>query len=121
MSKTIFVAFAMEDVTCRNLLKGQSLLTRSPFEYVDMSVKTPYDEEWKRHVRTRIRRSDGVIAIVSKHSLASGGQRWELQCAREEQVRILGLRAYKADLTQIDGVRTVDWSWDNVANFIDTL
>lgn len=56
MNITIFVAFAMEDVGCRNLLKGQSLLTRSPFEYVDMSVKTPYDVEWKRYVRTRIRR-----------------------------------------------------------------
>ena len=121
MSKIIFVAFAMEDEVSRNLLKGQSLLTRSPFEYVDMSVKTPYDDDWKRHVRTRIRRSDGVIALVSKHSLTSTGQQWELQCASEERVRILGLRVSRTDTTQLAGIRTVDWAWDNIANFIDTL
>ena len=45
--KTIFVAFAIEDETQRDFLKGQSLNTKSPFEYVDMSVKDPYDSEWK--------------------------------------------------------------------------
>jgi hypothetical protein len=54
-------------------LKGQSLNTSSPFEYVDMSVKEPYDSNWKDRVRTRIRRSDGVIVLVSKNSLKSSG------------------------------------------------
>ena len=34
--KTIFVAFAIEDERQRDFLKGQSLNTNSPFEYVDM-------------------------------------------------------------------------------------
>ena len=37
--KVIFVAFAVEDEKQRDLLKGQSLNTKSPFEYIDMSVK----------------------------------------------------------------------------------
>ncbi len=72
--KVVFIAFAMEDVRIRNLIKGQSLNTDSPFEYIDMSVKKAYDQEWKNRVRTRIRRSDGVIAVVSKNSLTSTGQ-----------------------------------------------
>lgn len=35
--KVIFVAFAIEDEKSRDFLKAQSLNTRSPFEYVDMS------------------------------------------------------------------------------------
>ena len=62
--KVVFVAFAIEDEQQRDLLKGQSLNTDSPFEYVDMSVKEAYDSKWKERVRTRIRRSDGVIALV---------------------------------------------------------
>ena len=50
--KVIFVAFAIEDERQRDFLKGQSLNTKSPFEYVDMSVKEPYDSNWKDHVRT---------------------------------------------------------------------
>jgi hypothetical protein len=64
--KTVFVAFAIEDERQRDLLKGQSLNTNSPFEYIDLSVKEAYDTDWKDKVRTRIRRSDGIIALVSK-------------------------------------------------------
>ena len=64
--KTVFIAFVIEDEKQRDLLKGQTLLTFSPFEYVDMSVKQPYDTDWKSKVRTRIRRSDGVIDMPKR-------------------------------------------------------
>ena len=119
--KVAFVAFAIEDVRIRDLIKGQSLHTDSPFEYIDMSVKEAYDEEWKKRVRTRILRSDGVIAIVSKNSLTSTGQKWEIQCAKEEKKSLRGFWAYKEDRTNLVGVNTVVWTWDNIAAFIDSL
>jgi hypothetical protein len=105
----------------RDLLTGQSLHTKSPFEYVDMSVKQPYDSDWKERVRTRIKRSDGVIVLVSKNSLTSGGQKWEIQCAREEKKKIMGIYAYTNDRTNLEGVNTKVWTWENIANFIDSL
>lgn len=119
--KTVFVAFAIEDEKQRDLLKGQSLNTKSPFEYIDMSVKEAYDSAWKERVRTRIRRSDGVIALVSKNSLNSSGQKWEIACAKEEKKKVLGVWAYTDDRTNLDGVRTVAWTWDNIKDFIDSL
>ncbi len=119
--KTIFVAFAIEDERQRDFLKGQSLHTDSPFEYIDMSVKEPYDSGWKERVRTRIRRSDGVIALVSKNSLSSSGQKWEIECAREEKKKILGIWAYKDDRTNLVGVNTVVWTWEAIKNFINNL
>ena len=119
--KTIFIAFAIEDERMRDFLKGQSLLTNSPFEYVDMSVKQAYDTDWKNKVRTRIRRSDGVIILVSKNSLTSSGQKWEIQCAKEEGKMILGIWAYSDDRTNIVGVLTKTWTWDNIKNFINSL
>ena len=119
--KTIFIAFAIEDERMRDFLKGQSLLTNSPFEYVDMSVKQAYDTDWKNKVRTRIRRSDGVIILVSKNSLTSSGQKWEIQCAKEEGKKILGIWAYSDDRTNIVGVLTKTWTWDKIKNFINSL
>jgi MTH538 TIR-like domain (DUF1863) len=119
--KVIFVAFAIEDERQRDFLKGQSLNTNSPFEYVDMSVKEPYDSNWKEHVLTRIRRSDGVIALVSKNSLASSGQKWEIECSREEKKKVLGIWAYTDDRTNLQGVNTVVWTWDAIKDFIDSL
>ena len=119
--KTVFVAFAIEDESARNLLKGQSLNTNSPFEYIDMSVKDAYDSEWKKKVRARIKRSDGVIALISKNSLTSSGQKWEIACAKEEGKKVLGIWAYKGDRTNIVGVKTVVWSWSSIETFIDSL
>jgi len=119
--KVVFIAFAIEDEKQRDLLKGQSLNTKSPFEYIDMSVKEPYDKDWKERVRTRIKRSDGVIALVSKNSLKSNGQKWEIQCAKEEGKKIRGIWAYTDDRTDLEGVNTRVWTWDNIKDFIDSL
>lgn len=120
-NKVIFIAFAIEDVRQRDLLKGQSLHPRAPYEFIDMSVKEAYDSEWKEKVRTRIKRSDGVIVLVSKNSLSSSGQKWEIECAREENKRILGIWAYNDDRTNIVGVNTKVWTDSNISDFIDSL
>lgn len=119
--KTVFIAFAIEDERQRDFLTGQSLHTKSPFEYIDMSVKEPYDSGWKERVRTRIRRSDGVIALISNNSLTSSGQKWEIECSKEEKKPIRGIWAYTNDRTNFVGVNTVVWTWDNIKNFIDLL
>jgi len=119
--KTVFVAFAIEDQRQRDFLKGQSLHPRAPFEFIDMSVKEPYDSQWKERVRTRIRRSHGVIVLVSKNSLKSSGQQWEIKCAREEGKKVKGIWAYTNDRTVLSGVTTVVWSDANISAFIDSL
>lgn len=83
--KVVFIAFAIEDERQRDFLKGQSLHPRQPFEFIDMSVTKSYDKDWKEKVCTRIRRSDGVIVWVSKNSKHSSGQKWEIECAKEEK------------------------------------
>jgi hypothetical protein len=119
--KVVFIAFAIEDETQRGFLKGQSLHPRAPYEFIDMSVKEPYDKDWKDRVRTRIKRSDGVIALVSKNSLNSSGQKWEIACAAEEKKSVRGIWAYTDDRTNLYGVNTLVWSDKNISDFIDSL
>lgn len=119
--KVVFVAFAIEDERQRDFLKGQSLSPRAPYEFIDMSVKEAYESDWKEKVRTRIRRSHGVIALVSKNSLKSEGQKWELACAKEEGKKIRGIWAYADDRTELAGITTVVWSDKNISDFIDSL
>lgn len=65
--------------------------------------------------------SDGVLAIVSKSSLLSNGQKWELQCANDEKKPLRGIWAYKDDRTNLAGVNTMVWTWDNIAAWINSL
>ncbi len=119
--KIVFVAFAIEDERQRDFLKGQSLSPRAPYEFIDLSVKEAYEEGWKDKVRTRIKRSHGVIVLVSKNSTSSTGQKWEIECAKDEDKPILGIWAYAADRATIAGVNTVTWSDKNIGDFIDSL
>jgi hypothetical protein len=122
--KTVFIAFATEDESSRNLFTGQRVLARTPFEFTDMSVKEPYETEWKTRVRTRIRRSDGVIALISSSTPKADGQLWEIQCAAEEGKPRLGIwleQNYRTKPTAMGSASCVVWTWDAVAAFIDGL
>lgn len=119
--KVVFIAFAIEDERQRDFLKGQTKLVNCPFEYIDLSVKEAYENDWKERVRTRIRRSNGIVVLVSKSSLNSSGQKWEIQCAKEEKKPILGIWAYGNDHTVIAGVSTRVWNWETIGNFINNL
>ncbi|APS18549.1 hypothetical protein TK78_05980 [Streptomyces sp. Tue 6075] len=122
--KTIFVAFAMEDESRRNLFTGQRIHPDSPFEFIDLSVKEQYVSDWKDRVRTRIRRSQGVIALISKSTPGATGQLWEITCAREEGKPLLGIwldEDYRVKPTAMGSAPCKKWTWDNVASFIDSV
>jgi hypothetical protein len=124
MTKRIFIAFAIEDESARNLLKGQALNVASPIEYTDMSVKEPWDTDWKSRCRTRIKGCDGVIALLSKNSLTASGQRWEIACAKEEAVPLIGVYISTSDTSapaEMDGVKKIYWTWDGIAGFVQGL
>lgn len=123
-SKIVFIAFAKEDETTRNLFTGQRVHPETPFEFIDMSVKELYSSEWKAKVRARIRRSDGVIALISSSTPKATGQLWEIRCAVEEGVPLSGIwieGGYRTKPADMGSAKCVEWTWDNVAGFIDSL
>lgn len=124
-TKRIFISFAIEDSKYRDLLKGQSLNSNSKFAYTDMSAKEPWENKWKTRCRTRIKGCDGVIALISKKTRNADGAKWEMNCANEEGVPMIGIHIYKDDKGQVPselaGKRVVNWSADAISNFIDSL
>lgn len=64
--KRIFISFAIEDKKLRDILKGQAKNEKCPFGFVDMSVKQPWDSQWKTNCRSRIKGCDGVIFYYYK-------------------------------------------------------
>lgn len=122
--KIVFIAFAKEDEGTRNLFTGQRVHPNTPFEFVDMSVKEPYDEGWKERVQTRIRRSDGVIALISSNTPEADGELWEIECAVTESKPLLGIwieDGYQTKPAAMGSAPCKDWTWPNVDHFIDSL
>lgn len=124
MAKRIFISFAIEDQYACDFLRGQARNANSPFEFLDYSVKEPWDNAWKEQCRTRIRGCDGMVAIRSKNSLDAAGQEWEIRCAIEEDIPLIGMYAQKEDQSSPPGMagqRKITWSWDEIAAFINGL
>ena len=122
----VFISFAIEDEKYRDFLVRQGKDSRTPFEFIDMSVKEPYmQKEWKDKCRTRIRRCHGVIVLLSTNTYHSSGARWEIKCAKEDGIPIIGMHIKKNDKgaipPELKGKRVINWTWENVDKFIKSL
>lgn len=126
MRKRIFISFATEDIRLRDLLVGQARNDESPFDFVDMSVKQPWDSAWKTNCRTKIKGCDGMIAIITKSTKNANGELWEIKCAEEEGIPCLGIWGYSDEHflalpDEIKSLRVVDWNWRNIAKWLEQI
>ena len=125
MNFRIFTSFAIEDANLRTMLVGQGRNKKTPFEFVDMSVKEPWDSAWKTNCRTKIKGCDGVIGIITNNTAKATGQLWELQCAYDEGIPVLliyGNDDRPSNLPDpVKGRRINLWAWDNISAFLDKL
>ncbi len=120
-NKRIFVAFAIEDEVTKNLFTGQAKNELVPYDFTDMSVKQPWDNEWKTNCRRRIKGCDGMIVLLSKNLKNASGALWEIKCAKEEGVPILGIYIKGGSINdkpvELSGVICKEWTWPNVKSF----
>jgi CTP synthase (UTP-ammonia lyase) len=125
MAKRIFTSFAIEDKTTRDLFVGQARNEKVPYELVDMSVKEPWSDSWKTRCRTKIKGCHGVIVLISKHLKQADGAIWEIKCAKEEGIPLLGVYMKGCTIldtpSELNGVKKVNWTWANIAEFVNGL
>jgi hypothetical protein len=124
--KRVFISFAApEDNYARDFLVGQARNNRSPFEFVDMSVKEPWSDLWKTRCRTKIRGCNGLIALISKNTINATGARWEIKCAIEEGIPVIGVQISSDNKgivpSELSGKRVINWTWEGIASFINSL
>ena len=122
----IFIAFAIEDKWARDRLVGQANNARTPFEWIDMSVKQPWETDWRNRCRTRIRGCDGMIAFVTRNTARASGQLFEIATARAERIPLIGIYATQDQRPyllppELAGISVLDWTWDNISRFLARL
>lgn len=124
--KRIYISFVIEDETYRDYLVKQAKNERSPFNFVDMSVKKSWNEdEWKKRCRTKIKRCNGMIVMLSKNTFHSSGVRWEIKCAKEEGIPVIGMHIKKnnkgAIPPELKGIPIIEWTWDNLSRSLNKI
>ena len=89
----IFISFANEDMDDVNLLRGHSKNPNSDLEFVDRSVKEPFDSERAEYIRQkigeRIRQCSTTVVYLSDNSASSKWVNWEIEKSVELGKRVV--------------------------------
>jgi CTP synthase (UTP-ammonia lyase) len=125
MAKRIFTSFAIEDERMRDLFVGQARKENVPYELVDMSVKEPWSDSWKTRCRSRIKGCNGVVVLITEHLKQADGAIWEIKCAKEENIPLIGVYIGNATAAnapvELNGVNKITWTWAGIASFVNGL
>jgi hypothetical protein len=64
-----------------------------------------------------------MIALISSNTRKADGARWEIRCARNEGVPVLGVYvgADRYKPPEIAGKRVITWRWEGIGNFVSRL
>src|ERR1700761_1677313 len=124
--KRVFIAFAIEDQITKILFTGHAKNARVPYEFVDMSVKEPWDTQWKTNCRIRIKGCDGTIVLISRNLSNASGALWEIKCSIEEAKPVIGIlvdqaTSYDLPMEFWGKIKCYDWKYDHIKAFIESL
>ena len=64
-----------------------------------------------------------MIVLISKHLKNADGAIWEIKCAKEEGIPILGLYMKGCGILdtpyELNNIKKVTWTWAVIASFVN--
>lgn len=97
--RNTFLSFDSDDIDEVNLLRAHAKNEKSDIEFIDRSVREPFDSERaeyiKQKITERIRQSSQTIVYVSEKTYKSDWVDWEIKKSIELGKRVIAV--YKGD------------------------
>src|SRR5438132_171540 len=85
MAPRAFISFQIEDRWARDFLVRQAKDGRTDVEFLDYSVKDPFDTAWKTNCKKQIARTHGTIVLIGPTTYRSDAVLWEIQETNRQQ------------------------------------
>lgn len=92
MAHRAFVSFQMEDRWARDFLR-QHAAKKTAFEFVDYSIKEPFESRWKTNARARIAMSRGTIVLIGPKTSRADAVLWEIAETKRQGHPLLAFRS----------------------------
>lgn len=123
-TRNIFISFAIEDERLVNLLRSQSKDPDFDMVFRDYSVKEPFDEKWKMHVRQRISQTSGTITAIGRETAKSNSVDWEIKETYRQGKKVLGVRLYRdrndpvPPALRLHNAPIINWDTEEIKRFL---
>lgn len=120
----VFISFHIDDENQVNLLRHQGK-NSDQLEFIDYSVKEPFDEKWKTQCTERIRQSTVVVVAIGEKTHEREAVNWEIRKAHELGKPVIGMRIHSDKNHKIppamkeNNDRVVPWNLDSIQSEID--
>jgi hypothetical protein len=118
--RNLFISFASEDIDTINLLRGQAKNERSDIDFVDRSVRDPFDSKRSDYIRQRIseriRQSSMTAVFLSPDAAGSSWVNWEIERSIELGRKVVAFFSgdrppnVLPEAVRRHGIKIVPWS-----------
>jgi hypothetical protein len=127
--RSVFISFAGEDLNRVNALRAQAKKEDSELEFVDRSLKEPFDskntEYIKRGIRERIRQASVTIVFVGNSTAQSEWVNWEVEESLRQGKGVIAMYsgdnppATLPDAIQKNKIKVVPWNHETLMKEIE--
>ncbi|MFW6196248.1 MAG: TIR domain-containing protein [Thermoplasmatota archaeon] len=94
--KRAFLSFRSEDLDKVNLFRGQARNSTSNLDFIDYSLKTPFDSEdadyIRQGIRSRIKNSSVTIVLIGENAHQSEWVNWEVRESINQGNDVIGVK-----------------------------
>jgi hypothetical protein len=119
MAHRAFVSFEMEDRWARDFLK-QHAASKTTFEFIDYSIKEPFESQWKTNAKARIALTRGTIVLIGATTSLSQAVLWEIAETKRQDHPIFGIQINRDKTYPIpsglSSSRVVRWNFDSIVS-----
>ena len=123
--RRVFISFHIEDEAQVNLLRQQAKDKKYDIEFIDYSVKEPFDSKWKTRCTERIKRSSVFICMIGPETYKREAVLWEINKAYELGKKVIGIRIYRDKSHKIpkplveNNTKIMYWNLEDIANELE--
>jgi hypothetical protein len=113
-----FISFQMEDRWARNFLAQHARDKRNDIEFLDYSVKEPFESAWKTNCKARIAQTKGTIVLVGQTTYQSPAVLWEIEETKRQGNKLFGVKIHRDKICPtpngLPTSRVVGWDFDSI-------
>lgn len=123
--KRVFISFHNQDETMVNLLRHQAKDDRFDLDFIDSSVKEPFDSHWRARVRERIEQSSVVTCMIGAETHDRKAVLWEINTAYAMGKKVIGVRLHRDEDHIVpeplirNNAKIVYWNVEDIQGAID--